>query len=88
MAEIAGFPYGEVQGNWGISVPVGGDLKASAEEEIRVRLTPVGAPRDCLPVAIVYLGENWWVNQRAFQLEVPKRRQWLTTTVDQRLDQL
>jgi hypothetical protein len=33
------------------------------------------------------LGVNWRINQQAFQLEVPKIRQWLATAVNQRLNQ-
>ena len=88
VAEIASFSHREVQGNGGINVPVGGDLKASAEDEIRVGLTPVRTPRNRSPVSVVYFRGNRRSNQRIFQLEVPKRRQWPTTAVNQWLDQL
>ena len=87
VAEIAGLANGKVQGNRGINVPIGGDLKASAKNKIRVGFTPIGAPRDWLPVGIVYFWGNRGINQGTFQLEVPERRQWLTAVVNQRLDQ-
>jgi hypothetical protein len=40
-----------------------------------------------LPASVVYLGQNRRINQRAFQLEVPKIQQWLTASVNQRLNQ-
>jgi hypothetical protein len=87
MAEIASFPYRKVQGNGGVSAPIGGDVKSSAEDEIRVRLTPVRAPWNQLPVYVVHFWGNWRINQRAFQLEVSKKRQWLAMAVNQWLDQ-
>jgi len=52
-----------------------------------VRLAPVRAPQDQLPAYVVYFWRNRRINQRAFQLEVPKIQQWLATAVNQRLDE-
>jgi len=40
-----------------------------------------------LPVGVVHFWGNRGINQGAFQLKVPKMGQWLTTAVNQRLDQ-
>jgi len=87
VAEIACLANRKVQGNGRVNVPVGGDLKLGAEDKICVGLAPVRAPRDWLPVGVVYLGGDGRVNQGTFQLEVPKMGQWLTAAVNQRLDQ-
>ena len=65
----------------------GGDLKPSAEDEIRAGLTPIGPPRDGLPVSIHYFWGDRRINQGAFQLQITKLRQWLMTTVNQGLNQ-
>ena len=60
VAEITCLPNRQVQGNRGANTPVRGDLKLSAEDKIRVELTPISAPQDHRPVPIVY----FWGNQR------------------------
>jgi hypothetical protein len=46
VAEIACLANQKVQGDREGNVPIGGDLKLSAKDKIRVRLTPIGAPRE------------------------------------------